>query len=136
MRIACIILALASTAFAADWQTGPWSEAENDVRSRILAEKKTYRAGEPILIKLEIENTGKDAKEISVPRCPHFGTLSVTDEKAKDVLYLFGLAQVQQRREKFEAGESKQFEQFDLTEAYYLRKPGRYTVAGIEEPAS
>src|SRR3954470_15604124 len=130
MPIACIILALASTAFAADWQTGPWGEAKHDVRSRILAEKKTYRAGEPILIKVAIQNTGKEAKEISVPRWPHFGTLSVTDEKGKSVPYLVGLSQVQQRREKFEAGGAKEFEQFDLSEAYYLRKPGKYMVQG------
>jgi hypothetical protein len=73
---------------------------------------------------------------VVVPVLPHFGTLSVKDEKGKDVPYLFGLAQVQQRREKIDVGGSKELDQFDLAQAYYLRKPGKYTVQGIEPPVS
>jgi len=86
MRIICIILVLCSTVFAADLQPGAWGEAKGGVRSRILATQKTYRAGEPIPMKLEIENVGNAVKEIVLPALPHFGTLSVKDEKGKMVV--------------------------------------------------
>ena len=139
MRIAAIFLPalwLISFAFAAEVKPPRWGEARDGLRTRLTAEKQVFRAGEPIPMKLEIENVGEQVKEYGFGPAPTYGTLKVLDQDGKQVAYLVGLAQVQQHREKLEPGKVKEIGAFDLAQAYYLRKPGRYSVQAIYEPAS
>jgi hypothetical protein len=119
---------MVSFALGADLKPPQWGEPRGGLRTRISSDKQQFRAGEPIPIKLEIENIGKEAQEFAVPPVPHFGTLVVLDEAGNRVPFLVGLAQIQQERQKLDAGQSRQLKSCDLAEAYYLRKPGRYTV--------
>lgn len=138
MRFAALLLAslyLISFAWAADLKPPQWGEAKDGLRARLTAEKQVFPAGEPVPIKLEIENVGQQVKEYGFVSAPYW-TLKVLDRDGKEVPSLVGLAQVRQNHEKLEPGKAKEIGSFDLAQAYYLRKPGRYSVQAVFEPAS
>jgi hypothetical protein len=130
-----VLLALSTPAFAADLKPPAWGEAKNGLRTRLIADKQTFPAGEPIMITLEMENVGNTATEFAVPHAPEDG-LTVLDAAGKPVPFLLGLGQLQQNRQKIDAGKTLEINAFDLAQAYYLRKPGRYSVQLKSEFAS
>jgi len=139
MRITITLLVsllLPLTTFAADPKPPQWGQPKNGLRTRLIADKQNFRSGEAIPMRLEAENVGNQTREFQRIPVPHYGTLKVLDEAGKDVPFLVGLAQVQVGPNKLDPGHSRQLESFDLAEAYYLRKPGRYTVQSTTEPAS
>src|SRR5688572_12468282 len=91
-----LILSLLFTfaAFAADPKPPQWGPPKNGLRTRLIADKQTFRAGEPIPMKLEIENLGNQTREFQRIPVPHYGTLKVVDEAGKPVPFLVGLSQV------------------------------------------
>jgi hypothetical protein len=110
-----------------------WGEAKDGLRSRVIADKQSFHAGESIPVRLEIENVGKEAREYQTPAAPYNSTLIVLDEDGQPAPYLGGAAQVMVRTGKLEPGQSKELKSFDLADWYYLRKAGRYTVRWPEE---
>ena len=105
-----------------------WGDTNNGLRTRISAEKQSFRAGDPVSVKLEIENVGEQPRYYQTPAAPHNQVLIVVDEQGREVPYLGGLSQVQVRSEKLAPGQSRVMASFDLAEAYYLRQPGRFSV--------
>jgi hypothetical protein len=124
---------LAANALAADLKPPQWGEPKDGLRTRVTADKQVFPAGEPIPMRLEIENVGDQVKEFEVPPAPHYGTLSVLDQAGKEIPFLVGLAQNLVPTQKIQPGKSRPLKSFDLAEAYYLRKPGRYTVHATGE---
>src|SRR5687767_13907982 len=139
MRIATALtlsLLFTFTTFAAELKPPQWGEPKNGLRTRLIADKQTFHAGEAIPMKLEIENVGNQTREFQRIPVPHYGTLKVVDEAGNAVPFLVGLSQVQVGPNTLDAGKSRQIESFDLAEAYYLRKPGKYSAQSTTEPAS
>jgi hypothetical protein len=114
-----------------------WGEALDGFRARLSAEKQTFDAGEPIPVRLEVENSGQVDKEYLVPVIPANQTLRVVDERGRDLLPLLDIYQVTvgaSRPENIKAGRSIEIAAFDLGESFYLRRPGRYKVIGSGKP--
>jgi len=105
-----------------------WGEAKNGVHSRLTSKKQTFRAGEAVPIKIELENIADQAREYQTPGAPHNHSLIVVDEDGNDVPYLGGWSQVMVRPLSLAPGECREISSFDLAESFYLRRPGRYSV--------
>jgi hypothetical protein len=105
-----------------------WSEPKNGLRTRISAEKQSFPAGAAIPLKLEIENVGTLLWKYETPVAPHNNTLIVLDEGGHRVPYLAGLSQVRVRLKELAPGTRDEMKAFDLSESFYLRRPGRYSV--------
>ena len=113
-----------------------WGEPKDGLRTRFSAEKQTFRAGEPIPVKVELENVSDQVKDHSILANPYNHTFSVVDEQRREAPYIGGLAQVQQPRGKLNPGQSSELSSFDLATWFYLRRPGRYTARFPGKPAS
>src|SRR5215216_425285 len=151
MRVTCILLALLSGSIAADEKPEPaaaaqqravgelkrpeWGEVKDGLRSRLVAEKQKFPAGEAIVMKVEVENVGKEVREFQAPLAPHWGTLKVLDEKGIEMPFILGPAQVPAPHVKLKPQEAREFHSFDLARAFYVRKSGRCTVQSAEVPA-
>jgi len=89
-----------------------------------------YGVGEPIGIELKLANVGAVDREYPHHHFIRSGVgIRVIDENGRRVAYLGGGAGLPQRSATIKAGETKVIEQCDLSSYYYLRRPGRYTVA-------
>ena len=119
-----------------------WGEAKGGLRARLSGEKQVFDAGEPIPLKLEIENASDGVKEYEVPHNPPSQSLKVVDERGRDAPQLLNSdlnpyqAAGPIRTEKLESGQSFSLTSFNLTSGYYLRRPGRYTAQWTGKPAS
>ena len=109
------------------WEAG---EVINDLKATLSAGKETYSAGQPILIKLELTNVGRENREYGHHHFVRSGSeIVVTDEHGRQVPYLGGGAGLEQHPVTIKRGETKVIESCDLSGFYYLRRPGLYTVA-------
>src|SRR5258706_5702971 len=101
-----VSLALISIAAGPEPKPPAWGEAKNGLRTRLTSEKQTFRAGDPIAVKLEMENVSGEVKEFQSPVAPHYGTLSVMNEAGVKMPFILGPAQVRVAPAKLDAGES------------------------------
>ena len=99
------------------------------LRSRLVAEGKSFRAGHPIPMSFEVENVGPEAASFGRHSITASMGLAVTDAEGKDVPFLAGPAGVMSRETKIGPGEKVAVESFDLEKWFYLRKPGKYAVS-------
>ena len=111
-----------------------WGQPNDGLRTRLFAEKRIFRAGQPIPLKLEMENVGDQTKSFTSPCVPDNGTLIVVGVQGKKAPYIGGSSQVGVGPNKLDPGLSRELRSFDLAEWYYLRVPGRYTVKWPGEP--
>jgi len=108
------------------WESG---EVIGDLKTTLSTENETYSAGQPIRIKLELSNIGKEDRQYGHHEFIRSGQeIVVTDENGRHVPYLGGGAGLKQSPTTIMPGESKVIEACDLTDFYYLRRPGLYTV--------
>jgi beta-lactamase regulating signal transducer with metallopeptidase domain/HEAT repeat protein len=105
-----------------------WGEATNGLRTRLVVEKHQFRAGEPIRITIEVTNISDQTKTFQTPAAPYNDGLVVLDAKGHATPFIDGPSQVGVRPMDLAPGQTTQVKAFDLTEFYYLRRPGRYTV--------
>ena len=109
------------------WESG---EIVDDLKTTLSTEQKTFRAGRPIPIKVELTNVGKQDREYGHHLFIRSGSeIVVTDEHGRKVPYLGGGAGLKQHPVTIKPGETKVIESCDLSDFYYLRRPGFYTVA-------
>jgi beta-lactamase regulating signal transducer with metallopeptidase domain len=113
-----------------------WGETVNGLRTRISAKKKTFAAGHPIAMTLEITNVGDEVlHHAQHDRMINRG-LMVTDERGRKVPYVAGFSQLRSRMVKIEPGQTQVLESFNLADGFYLRRPGRYKVVFPGAPGS
>ncbi len=104
-----------------------WGPAADGLQTRLRAEGKTFRAGHPIPMKLEIRNAGNRLQRYHVPQVAINGRITVTDAQGKPVPYVGGSAQTMNPLAELAPGAAEVLDTFDLAAYYYLRQPGRYT---------
>lgn len=105
----------------------------NGLRSRLVSDGRSFRAGHPIPVSFELANVGKEAATVGRHSITASMGLAVTDAAGKDVPFLPGPAGVMSRETKIDAGETMAIESFDLEKWFYLRKPGKYAVSVRED---
>jgi beta-lactamase regulating signal transducer with metallopeptidase domain len=105
-----------------------WGQPSSGLRSRIIADKQSFRAGEPIPVKIEMQNIGQQPVQYQTPAAPYNASLTVLDQRGQPVPYLGGASQVMVRTVNVDPGKTVEAKSFDLADWYYLRRPGRYTV--------
>ncbi|MDF1745339.1 MAG: M56 family metallopeptidase [Gimesia sp.] len=113
-----------------------WTQgsAVNGIKSQLSAAKKTFQAGEPIRVKLKVENTGQQVREFSsilgtpgeIKSAVKQIEFKVFDSYGRRVPFLAGTAQFLEHRMSLKPRQAETYE-FDLATAHYLRRPGRYT---------
>ncbi len=107
------------------------------LRTRLAAESRVFSAGASIPVTLEVENTGDEVRDYFVPSVSsHESLLRVINEHGEVVPYLGRLFQFQEKATRLEPRQTSQLASFDLSESYYLRRPGRYTVRYNGAPPS
>jgi len=112
-----------------------WGDPTNGLRTRLVAAKRLFRAGEPILIHIEVTNTSDRTMNFQVPSAPYFnGSLILLDAEGKTPPFIGGPIQIFTRETNVAPGQTLQLEPFDLTERRYLRRPGSYSVQLPAEP--
>jgi beta-lactamase regulating signal transducer with metallopeptidase domain len=112
-----------------------WGEATNGLRTRLVAEKRQFRAGEPINIHIEVTNTSDRTIYFQGPSAPYFdGSLIVLDAEGKTPPFIGEPIQVMARETIVAPGQTLQLKPFDLTERRYLGRPGLYSVQLPAEP--
>jgi hypothetical protein len=129
MKIVYKLAKAASPAKVVASVTKSWGEVTNGLRSRIVLDKKVFRAGQPVPVRIEIENVVAEVKSFTHPYAQYNQAFIVINSSGKEVPYVGGLAQVMVGNpETLESGRSAIFGPFNLADYYYLRIPGSYTV--------
>ena len=136
MRIPTSLIALflfVCVAAAGELKKPQWGEAKDGLRMRLSGEKQSFAAGEAIAMTLEIQNVSDAAKTYRMPVIPFSHTLMVIDENGQEAPYLGGQSGVQIPEKKLKARELQVIRSFNLSDIFYLRRPGRYTVKSHDE---
>jgi len=104
------------------------------LRSRLSAERKTFRIGEPINMRLELKNVSKEPKIYHVPQVFINGRVAVLDAAGKPVPYIGGSAQTINPRITLKPGQTDVVGEGNLAHYYYLEERGKYTAhfPGVE----
>ena len=111
------------------WESG---RIVNDLKATLSQEKQAgrYGIGEAIPIKLEFANISKENRSYDHHQFIRSGSeIVVEDENGRKVPSLVGGASLIQRQVVIAGGESKIIEDCDLSDYFYLRRPGRYVVS-------
>ena len=112
-----------------------WGEPTNGLRTRLVAEKHEFRAGEPIRIRIEVTNTSDRAIKFQIPSAPYFREgLILVDSEGTTPPFVGESLQVMTGDTNVAPGRTIQLEPFELTERRYLRRAGSYTVQLPAEP--
>ena len=106
----------------------PFGPEKNGLCTRLSAKADTFRAGEPIAVKLEITNVGNGPRSYHVPQVHYNGRVTVIDERGMFVPYLGGSFQTNNPLKVLPKGKTHDLAAFDLAKWYYLRRPGRYSI--------
>jgi|GEM_PF-5544908 len=110
------------------WETG---DVVNDLKATLSQPPRTrpFGLGEPIPLKLELTNGGKEDRSYPAHSFIQSGLdLVVFDDLGRRVPYVRGPAGLLETQASIRAGESRVIEDGDLSSFYYLRRPGRYSV--------
>ena len=111
-----------------------WGETKDGLRSRLVAETNVFPAGQPISMRIEVQNVGDQVRRLSYPTAPYFDVVQVTDAGGHRAPFLgTGLLQLANQETNLSPGASAIFEPFDLAQTYFVRTPGRYTVKWTEQ---
>jgi beta-lactamase regulating signal transducer with metallopeptidase domain len=108
-----------------------WGEAANGLRTRVVAEQREFRAGEPIRMRIEVTNVSDQAITFQMPVAPYMngymGGVIVRDANSNVAPAIGGGGQFLVFGTNIAAGAALQLHWFDLTDCYYLRHPGSYS---------
>jgi hypothetical protein len=110
-----------------------WGEESVGLRTRVWAKTNVFRAGQSIPMQLEVTNVSEQLKSFQTPAAPWNQGLTVLDAHGNPVPYIAGSAQVGVPPIDLGPHQSVDAKGFDLTDYYYVRSPGRYTVSWPNE---
>ena len=109
------------------WQEG---QIVNDLKTTLSTESKSFPAGRAIPVKVEIANVGNADRQYGQHKVSQSGhEILIFDDRGRRVPYVAGPSQLQETQVTVRPGETNLIEAFDLAESYYMRRPGRYTLA-------
>lgn len=113
-----------------------WSQPLNGLRTRLSIQSSRFAAGRPIVTKLEVRNSGNQARSFYKPIEPLNSSLIVRDEHGRNVPYMRASVGAFMHLVTVEPQKNNEGEPFDLTQWFYLRRPGTYTAAwpGQKQP--
>ena len=114
-----------------DGQRKAWEQGEtvNDLKTILSIERDAFTAGQPIPVKLELANVGTETRRFGMCSFILSGNeFTVYDELGCAVPFLGGGAGLIESPTDIKGGETRIIDSFDLSNYYYLRRPGLYTV--------
>ena len=115
---------------AIDWLDGhAWSKPLGGLQTRLTAPARRFAAGKPIPMRVEMRNGSKHEVRSLGRGTVFFGnTVTVTDATGARLQYLLREQQPGWPGIAIAPGRRVVLCQFDLSDCYYLRRPGRYVV--------
>jgi hypothetical protein len=106
-----------------------WGPLQEDLRTRLIPGKESYKLGDSILVTLEMKNLGEvtrkyDSQTVAVNR-----SLIVKGPDGKEVPYVGGSTQTGMGYSTLRHGETViLFDSLDIASQYLVSEPGTYTV--------
>lgn len=106
----------------------PWSKASDGLQTRLIARRRRFRAGHPIRIRLEMRNAGDRPRRYYGRTGIVNGGVSVATADGRGLSFLGHMVSTASRGPTIEPGRVVTLDEFDVSDYYYLRKPGRYVL--------
>jgi len=105
----------------------PWGKAEGGLRTRLRADRTVFFAGQPIPVVIEMENIGDRVLHYYPQPVGHYRGYGVTDAAGRAVPYIHSSGQTLVSLCSVKPKETLILNSVDLSEYYFLRRPGKYS---------
>jgi len=111
------------------WLDGhAWSKSPAGLQTRLTAGSRRFAAGSPIRLRLEIRNTAQRPRRYYDTTGIVNGGVTVAAVGGGGLPFLGALVGTASRGTEIRPGQAAILDEFDISDYYYLRKPGKYVL--------